>query len=415
MLPAPMQSRFTSGAYSPDGTEVSHEEANDVSGPLDGVAVLELAVALAAPSAAAMLGDWGAAVTKVEPLTGDPQRGNTANSYFSQDNRAKRSIALDLASDEGRDIMLDLVDRTDVFVTNIRPGGLQRLGMDPASLLERNPRLVYGRLTGYGADGPAADRAGYDIGAFWSRAGVAGALVGTGEPPVQRPAMGDHTTGLALVAAITTALFDRERTGRGAVVQTSLVRTGAYVVSSDLAAHVNGEAPEAGLRRALYNPMLACYQAGDGRWFFLLGLEATRHWPNVAAAVGREDLLADDRFGDFLSLVVHRDALVAILDEEFAKFPLDEWAERFEAHDVWWDPVQSFDEVVADPIMQAAGVFRPMEGGRTAIAAPADVGATAADNEVGAAPELGQHTEEILLEAGFTWDDIAALSASGAT
>ena len=247
-----------------------------MTGPLEGTVVLELAIALAAPSATALLGDWGAQIIKVEPLTGDPQRGNSANSYFSQDNRAKRSIALDLTSDEGRAIMLRLVERADVFVTNIRPGGLDRLGMDSVSLLAHNPRLVYAQLTGYGADGPAADRPGYDIGAFWSRSGVAGALAGTAEPPVQRPAMGDHTTGLALVAAINAALFDRERTGRGGVVSTSLVRTGAYVISSDLAAHANGEMAEAGLRRVLYNPLLGCYRAADGRWFFLLGLEAIR-------------------------------------------------------------------------------------------------------------------------------------------
>ncbi len=389
-----------------------HTNDEPTAGPLDGLVVIELAVALAAPSAAAMLGDWGATVIKVEPLSGDPQRGNTQNSYFSQDNRGKRSIALDLSTAEGRDIMLSLVDRADVFVTNIRPAGLARLAMDSATLLERNPRLVYGQLTGYGAEGPAADRPGYDIGAFWSRSGVAGALVGAGEPPVQRPAMGDHTTGLALVAAITSALFDRERTGRGRVVRTSLVRTGAYVISSDLAAHVNGEHPEAGLRRALYNPMLGCYRAADGRWFFLLGLEATRHWPNVAAAIGREDLLNDERFGDFISLVVNRDDLIAILDEEFATRPLDEWAAIFESHDVWWDPVQSFDEVVADPIMAQAGVFRPMADDRTAIAAPADVG-TDLTLEVEAAPELGQHTEEILLELGLDWEAISGLMQRG--
>lgn len=309
--------------------------------------------------------------------------------------------------------MLNLVDQSDVFLTNIRPGGLERLGLDAGSLVGRNPRLVYGLLTGYGTDGPATGRAGYDIGAFWSRSGVAGALVGTGEPPVQRPAMGDHTAGLALVAAITTALFDRERTGQGQVVQTSLVRTGAYVISSDLAAHANGEGPEAGLRRALYNPLLACYRAGDGRWFFLLGLEATRHWPNVAAAVGREDLLLDERFSDFMGLITHRDDLIAILDEAFATRSLDEWAALFDRHDVWWDPVQSFDEVAQDPVMRQSGAFRPMAGGRTAIAAPADVGPARHESEVGAAPELGQHTEEILLELGMNWDDITGLVEHG--
>ena len=384
-----------------------------MTGPLDGVTVVEFAVALAAPSAAAILSDWGASVVKVEPLTGDPQRGNTANSYFSQDNRAKRSIALDVGSDEGRDVLLTLVDRADVFLTNIRPAGLARLRMDGESLIERNPRLVYGQLTGYGAAGPAADRPGYDIGAFWSRSGVAGALVGTDEPPIQRPAMGDHTTGLALVAAITAALFDRERTGRGRIVSTSLVRAGSYVISSDLAAHVNGESPEAGLRRALYNPLLGCYRAGDGRWFFLLGLEATRHWPNVARAVGRPELINDERFADFMSLIVNAADVIAVLDEEFAKRPLDDWARVFDEHDVWWDPVQSFAEVAADPIMRAAGVFRPMEGDRTAIAGPADVGACEPDAIVGAAPELGQHTEEILLGLGHDWDTISALKAAG--
>ena len=341
---------------------------------------------------------------KVEPHTGDPQRGNTQNAYFSQDNRGKRSIALDLATPDGAVIMADLLDRADVFVTNVRAAGLTRLGLDPtvvrrpqpSSRLRPDLRL---RLRRPGEPiGP-----GYDIGAFWSRAGVAGALVGEGnEPPIQRPAMGDHTTALALVGAIAAALFDRERTGEGRLVQTSLIRTGAYVISSDLAAHVNGEPPETGLRRALYNPMLACYRAGDGRWFFLLGLEAMRHWPNVLAAVGREDLLDDERFDGFFGLIEHRDEIIATLDAEFATRDLDAWAERFAAHDVWWDPVQSLDELAADPLAAEAGIFRETTAGRTAIAAPADVGQDPTE-PVPEVPELGQHTEEILLELGLDW------------
>ncbi|MBX3314705.1 MAG: CoA transferase [Actinobacteria bacterium] len=381
--------------------------------PLAGVRVVELGVALAGPAAAGILAAWGAEVVKVEPHEGDPQRGNTTNAYFSQDNRAKRSIALDLSTPQGSSIMASLLDRADVFVTNVRAAGLTRLGLDPTTVLDRNPRLVYGRISGYGFEGPAADRPGYDVGAFWSRAGVAAALVGPGnEPPIPRPAMGDHTTGVSLAAAILAGLFDRERTGEGRLVQTSLLRAGAFAISSDLAAQVNGEPPETGLRRALYNPMLGCYQAADGRWFFLLGLQAMRHWPNVLAAIGREDLLDDERLTDLMALVVHRNEIIAAFDAEFAKHPLDEWARRFAEHDVWWDPVQSLEEIAADPIAVDAGVFRPTVTGRTAIAPPADVDPPSLE-PMAEVPELGQHTEEILLELGFDWDRITALADEG--
>jgi crotonobetainyl-CoA:carnitine CoA-transferase CaiB-like acyl-CoA transferase len=379
--------------------------------PLSGIKVVELAVALAAPSAAAVLGDWGAEVLKVEPLTGDPQRFNTQNAYFQLDNRGKRSLSIDVKTEVGRDVLLRLLDDADVFVTNIRPSALQRLGFDHDTISARCPRLVYAVVSGYGLTGAAADKAGYDIGAYWSRAGVAGALAGPGEPPVPRPAFGDHQTAIALVAAVSTALFERERTGEGRLVSTSLVRAGAWAISSDLTAHMSGENPEPGLRRVLYNPLLGCYQAGDGRWFWLLGLEATRHWPGVAAAIGREDLLTDERFDSFGGLITNRFELVEILDVAFAAHPMAEWEKRFAEHDVWWDPVQDFDAVVADPVMHEAGAFRQMQGGRTLVTPPADVGAEL--GEVAQAPELGQHTEEVLLELGFDWDDITALKEQG--
>ena len=380
--------------------------------PFAGIKVVEMAVALAAPSAASVLGDWGADVLKIESLSGDTQRFNTQNAYFQLDNRGKRSLSIDVKTDEGRDVVLRLLDDADVFVTNVRPAGLARLGLDHETVSARCPRLVFAAVSGYGLHGPAADKAGYDIGAFWSRAGVAAALVGPGkEPPVLRPAFGDHTAAISLVSGIGAALIARERTGRGRLVSTSLVRTGAWVISSDLTAHMSGENPEPGLRRMLYNPMLGCYQAADGRWFWILGLEATRHWPNVAAAIGRPELVTDERFDSFGGLIANREELTAILDEAFAQHTLDEWAARFAEHDVWWDPVQDFDEVVGDPLMQAAGAFRPMKGGRTLVTPPVDVGIEL--GEVDQAPEMGQHTEEVLLELGYDWEGIGDLKERG--
>jgi crotonobetainyl-CoA:carnitine CoA-transferase CaiB-like acyl-CoA transferase len=376
--------------------------------PLDGVRVVELGVVIAGPATAAVLADWGADVVKVEPIEGDPQRGNTEPAYFRLDNRGKRSVGLDLKTAEGGEVLDALLGRADVFVTNLRPSALARLGLDPATLTERHPRLVHATITGYGeAD---ADRPGYDMGAFWSRPGTALALTPRGgEPPFQRPGMGDHTTALAAAGGICAALVGRERTGRGQAVTTSLLRTGAYFMGSDLAVLARGGTAATGARRMMGNPLLGSYQAGDGLWFWLLGVQAGRHWPAVARAIGRPDLATDPRFADPAQLVANRREAMALLDGAFATRPRAEWEDVFAAEDVWFERVQTPDEAVADPMLAAAGVFRDVvdDGGRT-VATPVDFGAGPA-GPADRAPEAGEHTEEVLLELGWTWADLGEL------
>jgi crotonobetainyl-CoA:carnitine CoA-transferase CaiB-like acyl-CoA transferase len=382
-------------------------------GPLSGIRVVELGVVIAGPSAASMLGEWGAEVIKVKPFDGDPQRGNTQPSYFELDNRGKRSLCLDLKSGRGSAILTQLLDTADVFITNIRPGALARLDLDYDTLSTRNPRLVYGIIGGYSATGPAADKPGYDVGAFWSRAGVAAAIVGPDtEPPVPRPGLGDHTTALALVAGIGAALVERGRTGTGGLVTTSLLRTGAFVISSDLSAQLAGTPPETGLRRAMYNPLLACYRAADAKWFWLLGLQIGRHWPNVLRAIDRPDLLADERFSSLGRIVHNSRDVIAILDVEFAKHTLDEWSAIFAREGVWWDPVQTLADVVTDPVVLASGAIVATAAGGQTVASPVSFGGFH-PVPIERAPEAGEHTEQILLELGLEWADIAELRVAG--
>jgi crotonobetainyl-CoA:carnitine CoA-transferase CaiB-like acyl-CoA transferase len=226
---------------------------------LEGIKVVELGVVIAGPAAAAILGDWGASVIKIEPPAGDPQRGNINQAYFELDNRGKRSMCLELKSEDGRAIIRRLIDDADVFVSNLRTEPLRRLGLDYETLAASHPRLVYASITGYGGRGPGAGKAGYDIGAYWSRAGLAMALTPRGEvPPVGRPGMGDHTAGLAAAAGVAAALYARERTGRGQHITTSLLRAGTYTLSSDLTSALQGFAALPGMRRMQFNPLLGC-------------------------------------------------------------------------------------------------------------------------------------------------------------
>ncbi|HZM42855.1 MAG TPA: CoA transferase [Acidimicrobiales bacterium] len=395
-------------------------------GPMEGVKVVEVGQWVAGPAAAAVLGDWGADVVKIEPPEGDPFRGllsalgaGDTSPPFELDNRNKRSVALNLALEEGREIAGRLVDGADVLVTNARPAALARAGLDFATVAERNPRLVYAHVTGYGLNGEDSDRAAYDVGAFWSRAGVAASLTPDGSPlPYQRGGMGDHMAGLAAAGAVSAALFARERTGEGQLVSVSLLRIGMYMIGWDISMSLRMGFPTVPMTVAAPpNPLITAYQAGDGKRFWMLGLQADRHWPDVLRAVERPEWAEDERFSSIMARFQHSAELVSELNAIFATRPLADWAPIFDREDVWWAPVQHAHETVDDPQARAAGGFVavPVEGGDPVdmVATPVDFGGTPwAPRSM--PPEFAQHTEEVLLELGHDWDRIIELKELGA-
>ncbi len=397
-------------------------------GPMEGYRVVELGFWVAGPSAGGILADWGASVVKVEPPDGDPMRGIFIKGFgaklkenppFELDNRGKRSLCLNLQDEEARKIVLDLIDKADVFVTNLRRKFLERAGFDWASLEKRNPRLVYVNITGYGLEGPDRDRPAFDIGAFWARAGIAAALTPEGsDPPFQRGAFGDHIVGLSGAAGAVAALLAREKSGKGQLVSTSLLRAGIFTLGWDTMVKLRlGASAKPMTRRTTPNPLMSCYEAADGRWFWLLGLQGDRMWPDFVRAIERPELEHDPRFATLGKRRENGEELVALLDDIFATRPRAEWLTAFDREGVWWSPLATTDDVVEDPQAEASGAFIecPLPDGTTckAVATPVDFSATPW-SVTSAPPELAQHTEEVLLELGYDWEGIAKLRERGA-
>lgn len=398
-----------------------------MSGPLEGVRVVELAVWVAGPAAGLILADWGAEVVKIEPPgIGDPARSFSRmlggdlpfNPPFEMDNRNKRGVVLDLQQAEGLLIALELIDAADVFVSNLRPDALVRLGLDPRTLLERRPELVYGLITGFGLEGPDAGKAAYDIAAFWARSGLAHLLTTPGSPPpFQRGGMGDHGAGMSLAGGIAAALYARERSGRGQLVATSLLRQGVYTLAFDLSIALRfGVTVAMADRTTMANPAVNNYRTADDRWLWIVGLEGDRHWPPLARAVGRPEWIEDPRFATATARAQNAQELIAGLDAIFATRTRDAWAEIFAAEpDLWWAPVQTLDELVADPQLLPSGalVEVPDEGTTTAFpATPVDFHGTPGAQR-GMAPEPGRDTQAVLEELGRDAAAIAELRRRG--
>ena len=394
-------------------TAVDEPEPRPSLSALEGLRVIELGVWVAAPAAGALLADWGADVIKVEPPTGDPMRSAFGslgigkalpNPAFAQDNRGKRSIVLDLREQGPRAQLEALLAGADVFLTNLRPDALDGLDLEPVATVRRHPRLVYCSVSGYGLRGPDRNRPAYDIGAFWARSGLSVQLANAeGVPLNARGGIGDHISGLAALAGLLAAVLEQRHTGRGRVVEVSLLRTGTYVLGWDLSLQETlGKVAKAEARESNQTPLMNSYRTSDGRWFFFTGLEANRHIDKVYRALGREDLHDDPRFADAGSLRKHRGEVIALLDDIIGTHPLEYWAERFDREGVWWAPAQGPADVLDDPQLAATdGLLTATRGAEPALGRQVNGPVSFSDMAVApaaAAPQLGEHTDEVLKE-----------------
>src|SRR5258708_4191499 len=341
------------------------EDGVTVPAALSGVRVVELAHWMGGPAAGGMFADWGAEVIKIEPPGGDPMRRlfgtfglnpDAPNGAFLAANRGKRSIEIEVKTPAGREVLDRLLEGADVLLTNLRPSALERLALTPAVVKASHPRLIYCSVTAYGWGGPDQERAGYDLAAFFGRAGISHEVTTQGTAPAAlTQGLGDTFTALAAVSGILAALVERQGTGTRRVVEASLLRTGMWALSGELGVQAMGGHPRPPAPRDMCpTPLFNSYRAGDGRWFFLVGVEASRHLPKVLRAIERPDLLTDERFQGGRQISKNRREFIALLDEAFASKPLAEWIETFNEHDVWWAPVQSPADVVHDPQSRAS-------------------------------------------------------------
>ena len=397
-----------------------------MTGPLDGVRVIEVATHVFVPMAGAVLAEWGATVVKVEPPAGgDPYRGlvtaglhtlhDGVDPFFQAANRSKRSVGIDLATAEGRSLLARLLATGDVFTTNLRPQALRKLGLDVDDIRGDNPSIVYARGSAFGTRGPDAERGGYDAGAYWARSGMQALSTAPDAPwpAPTRPAFGDVAAALGLAAAIAAALYRRAVTGDATVVDSSLLAAGMWQVQNDLVNARLGDDTHARRpdRHATWNPLMLPYRTADGRFVVLMTLAPDRHWASLCSLIGRPELTDDPRFADLDARRRNARACVELLDEAFAERTLAEWRPVLDGFAGEWTVVQEPDEVHDDPQVRANGYVAGVDTGRGStlpmVAAPAQFdGAPGAPTR---APETGEHTEEVLLDVGVSWDDIAAL------
>jgi crotonobetainyl-CoA:carnitine CoA-transferase CaiB-like acyl-CoA transferase len=388
---------------------------------MDGLRVIEVAAWTFVPAAGAVLADWGADVIKIEhPVGGDPQRNLAAggiipdsavNFIIEVPNRGKRSVGLDLSSDEGRELLYELVSDADVFLTNFLPATRRRLGIDVEDIRAVNSQIIYARGSGHGPKGPDAGDGGYDATAYWARTGVAAVISQGDEPPRSQPmAFGDVAGAQTIAGGIAAALFARERTGEGSVVDVSLLAYGLWNVGPSIVACEVLGIPNlpSRPRDQAPNPIVGSYRTSEGRFVQLVMLQSDRYWGRLCEVLERPDLAADPRFADAGSRTEHAAACIAELDSEFGKRTLADAVAVLDRQEGPWAVHQLPIEVFDDPQIEANGYLQPVTAGDGStfhlVANPVQFDEAAPS--LTRAPEHGEHTEEVLLEAGHSWDDL---------
>jgi crotonobetainyl-CoA:carnitine CoA-transferase CaiB-like acyl-CoA transferase len=380
---------------------------------LQGLKVVEWATWIAGPSCAGVLADWGADVVKVESAAGDATRGffldtaeSPGNPVFTMENRGKRGVVLDTSRPAGQAALKALLKDADIFITNTRPGSLKKAGLDYDSLKDQFPRLIYANVTGFGLTGEEADKAGFDITAFWAKSGVARAFIPPDQEPfTSRPGFGDHVTSLATLSGVLAAVVERHRTGRGRQVETALLRVGAFAIGWDLSLQLRyGDVTTTQPKKDRMVALSGFFHTGDDRWFCIV-VKSPNDYPNVMRAFGRGEVLDDPKYLPPFTDIHDVRYVRGILEAGFEALTLEQAGELLDSLDVAWAAMDSLADLEMNPQAHEAGCFVEVaDGWGGSFWNPASpVRFPGVDTSPrGPAPKLGQHTREVLLEAGLT-------------
>ena len=399
---------------------------------LNGVRILEVADHTFVPAASAALSDYGADVVKIEHVergdamrglasTGVAMLGGDVHALLEHSNRGKRSLGLDLTSDDGIEILYKLAATADVFLTNKLPSVRKKLRIGVDEIRAANPKIIYVRGTGQGERGPDADKGSYDSLAFWARAGVAAGCTRpeygplTVTPP--GPGFGDSIGAMTIAGGIMGALFHRERTGEPTTVDVSLLGTGMWALgqSISLSQLLNIPISPGPATRVGGNPLVQTYMTKDDRGLALTCLQAGKYWPAMCEVIGREDLITDERFATHEALLANGADAIGILKEVFASATLEEWRERMQDFIGQWAVMQNSVEVADDPQSVANGYVQDCEtaDGHPFKLVSAPVQYDEQPAPVHRAPEFNEHADEILTDIGLDMDAIIDLRIRG--